>query len=193
MKKIALTGGIGTGKSFVAGIMKAMGVPVYFSDVMARRLMESDAELVDALKRDISPAIYDSDGKLDRKILASMIFSDSDVRRKVESLVHPAVVCDYLRWNEGCADCKYTVFESAILFESGLADKFDVIIGVSAPLELRIQRCMMRDGETCESVERRIAAQMPQEKLPEMCDFMIVNDGSMNLHDRITDILESVN
>lgn len=192
MKTIALTGGIGTGKSFVAGIMKTMGVPVYFSDVMARCLMESDAELTGALKRDISPEIYDSNGKLDRKILASMIFSNPGIRRKVESLVHPAVVHDYLKWNEGYADCKYTVFESAILFESGLADKFDVIVGVSAPLELRIQRCMMRDGETRESVERRMAAQMPPEKLSELCDFMIVNDGSVNLHDRITDILESV-
>lgn len=192
MKKIALTGGIGTGKSFIAGIMRTMGVPVYFSDVMARRLMETDDMLSAALKREVSPDLYGPDGRLDRKLLASMLFSNDDVRRKVESLVHPAVVRDYQKWNERYADWKFTVFESAILFESGLDGLFDMVIGVSAPLELRIERCLMRDGETRESVERRMAAQMPQDRLVSLCDFMIENDGSENLHDRLVEIFENL-
>ncbi|MCQ2084248.1 MAG: dephospho-CoA kinase [Bacteroidaceae bacterium] len=192
MKKVAITGGIGSGKSFVAGIMRTMGVPVYFSDIMARRLMESDAELVAALKRELSDDIYDAEGKLDRKRLASMLFSSEDIRKKVESLVHPAVVRDYLKWNERYADWRFTVFESAILFESGLNEMFDVIIGVQAPLELRIQRCLMRDGETREKVERRMAAQMPQERLSELCDAMIVNDGAINIHERLLEIFENI-
>lgn len=192
MKKVAITGGIGSGKSFVAGIMRTMGVPVYFSDIMARRLMESDAELVAALKRELSDDIYDAEGKLDRKRLASMLFSSEDIRKKVELLVHPAVVRDYLKWNERYADWRFTVFESAILFESGLNEMFDVIIGVQAPLELRIQRCLMRDGETREKVERRMAAQMPQERLSELCDAMIVNDGAINIHERLLEIFENI-
>lgn len=192
MKKYAITGGIGTGKSFLSGIMRTMGVPVYFSDIMAKRLMESDAELVGGLKREISPELYDLNGKLKKGLLSSMVFSDEEIRHKVESLVHPAVMRDYSKWNERYEDWSFTMFESAILFESGLADQFDMIIGVQAPLELRIQRCMMRDSETRENVERRIAAQMPQEKLSELCDFIVVNDGSVNLHDRLLEIFESV-
>lgn len=154
--------------------------------------MESDAELVAALKRELSDDIYDAEGKLDRKRLASMLFSSEDIRKKVESLVHPAVVRDYLKWNERYADWRFTVFESAILFESGLNEMFDVIIGVQAPLELRIQRCLMRDGETREKVERRMAAQMPQERLSELCDAMIVNDGAINIHERLLEIFENI-
>ncbi len=192
MKKLALTGGIGAGKSFVAGIMRLMGIPVYVSDIMAKRLMETDPELVDSLKREISADIYDANGRLDRKRLATMVFSDEQIRRKVESLVHPAVIRDYQRWTEQHADSRFTAFESAILFEAGINSLFDVTICVCAPMDMRIRRCMMRDGETQQNIEKRIAAQMPQDKLAALCNYTIVNDGKVNLQDRLIEILESV-
>ena len=190
MIKIGITGGIGCGKSYVAAIMAARGIPVYDSDSNAKRLMSSDAGLRDRLKFLAGDNVYNSDGKLNRGLLASYIFADETCRHNVESAVHPAVKNDFLRWADSIDGYDFCLFESAILFESGFQECVDFSVTVDAPLELRIQRCMERDGVERETVLQRIASQMSQDEKVRLADYVIVNDNISDLSVQIDEMID---
>ena len=174
MLRIGLTGGIGSGKSTVARIFNVLGIPVYSSDDASKRLMDEDEELKNSIVRAFGKESY-SNGKLNRKYLATKAFSDPNKIELLNSLVHPATIKDAIAWMEK-QKAPYLIKEAALIFESG-SDKFlDVIIGVRSPLALRLERTMKRNNVTAEEVEARIKLQMDEEEKLDLCDYIVQND-----------------
>lgn len=173
MYKVGVTGGIGSGKSTACRIFAELGVAVYDSDAEAKRLMCESGPLREAVRREFGDESY-VDGRPDRAYLASRIFADDDARRRLNSLVHPAVMSDFAAWAERQSG-DYVVLESAILFEAGLESHVDRTIAVMAPERLRLQRAMMRDGATEESVRRRMACQLSDDAMRARADWAMVN------------------
>ena len=189
MLKIGITGGIGSGKTTVCQIFEKLGVPVYYADRRAKELMEEDKQLMTAICSEFGEAVY-TDGILNKKLLAEMVFNDEEKLLKLNSLVHPAVMGDSLSWNEILArkGYSYTLRESALLIETGVYRLLDKIIVVSAPEEDRIKRVMERDATTAEQVLARIKAQMPDEQKVKYADYIIINDTIMDLVPQVTKI-----
>lgn len=191
MVKVGLTGGIGSGKSYVAALLSLRGIPVYDSDSNARRIMSSDAETVRALTAIVGPELY-TDGVMDRGVMARYIFGDKVHAREVEAVVHPRVRDDFRKWAASLEDTGICVLESAILFESGFDSEVDLTVAVYAPEELRIERCMKRDGTGRESVTARINSQSDQEEIRTRCGFVILNDGSIGLEEQIDSLIKYI-
>lgn len=180
---IALTGGIGTGKSVVSRLLLIMGYPVYDCDTQARRLMTADPLLRQQLTQAFGASTYLPDGSLNKPHLSSCIFSNPEALATVNSLVHPAVGRDLQRWKALHSSSPVLFFESAIFFESGFArhSSPDQIWSVSAPIDLRIRRIALRDHLTPDQIAGRIANQMPQEEKDRSADCVILNDDSSSL------------
>lgn len=175
-KVLLVTGGIGAGKSAVSRMLIERGVPVYFSDDMAKSLYDRDASLRDSLLRLFGERVF-RDGDVDRRALAELIFADEEKRRALEALVHPAVFRDFEAWKAERPDCALVAFESAILLDRGLPEGFaDYVIYVDAPEELRLRRAMERDGSAAESVRRRMQSQKAGPEHPAV-DFVLDNSG----------------
>lgn len=175
-KVLLVTGGIGAGKSAVSRMLIERGVPVYFSDDMAKSLYDRDASLRDSLRRLFGERVF-RDGDVDRRALAELIFADEEKRRALEALVHPAVFRDFEVWKAERPDCALVAFESAILLDRGLPEGFaDYVIYVDAPEELRLRRAMERDGSAAESVRRRMQSQKAGPEHPAV-DFVLDNSG----------------
>lgn len=183
--KIAICGGIGSGKSTICRMFEERGVAIYDSDACAKTLMNESESLRAALIAEFGEECY-SDGVLNRAVLASKVFGSEEQLAKLNSIVHPAVKEDYLRWHEE-QEGDYTILESAILFESGFDVLVDKSVAVLAPLPLRIERAMQRDGATREQIEARIKAQMSDDELASRADFAIVN---FHLEDVEKDVAE---
>ena len=183
-KVLLVTGGIGAGKSAVSRMLIERGVPVYFSDDMAKSLYDRDASLRDSLRRLFGERVF-RDGDVDRRALAELIFADEEKRRALEALVHPAVFRDFeesgIQW-----------MESAILFESGINRLVDKVVMVSAPDEVRINRVMSRDHISREKVMQWMQRQWSQEKVRQLSDFEIVNDGIQPLEPQIETIIKQL-
>lgn len=179
MLKIGLTGGIGSGKSIVAKAFGIIGVPVYVSDVEAKRLMNSDLEVRRLLIARFGNAIFDDQWNLNRKLLASIIFSDQKSLHDINAIVHPAVRSDFKKWCESFTHLPYVIQESAILFDTDLYKTFDQVITVSAHEEIRIQRVLARDGSTREQVKDRIQNQLPESVRIEKANFVIHNNADL--------------
>ena len=185
MIKVAVCGGIGSGKSTVCGMFAERGIAVYDSDSRAKALMNESAELREALVAEFGEACYEG-GVLNRPYLASKVFGSEEQLAKLNSIVHPAVKADFLRW-AGSQEGDYCILESAILFESGFDALVDKKVAVLAPQPLRVMRAMERDGATKEQIEARIKAQMSDDELMRRCDFAIVN---IHLEDVEKDVAE---
>lgn len=174
MLKIGLTGGIGSGKSTVAQVFETLGIPVYYADDAAKRLMNTDKALMQAIQKHFGEASY-TDGTLNRKHIASIVFQDQGKLALLNSLTHPATIADAKEWISR-QTTPYVIKEAALLFESGSYKDLDYIIGVAAPLPLRLQRVMQRDGISAEEVQQRISRQLNEEEKLKRCNFSIVND-----------------
>lgn len=174
MIRIGITGGIGSGKSTVCRILEELGAAIYDSDVNAKRLMNEDAELRMQLIAEFGEQTFDDNG-LNRKYLASVVFSDAGRLHKLDEIVHPAVRKDFHEWCRQHSDKDYVVLESAILFDAGFESEVDKTLAVVAPAELRIARTRKRDGMSREQVEERIAQQMSDDELRAKADYTIVN------------------
>ncbi|WP_461629039.1 dephospho-CoA kinase [Labilibaculum euxinus] len=181
MLKIGLTGGIGSGKSIVGRAFEMMGIPIYVADNEAKRLMVSDAELQNLLVSRFGDQIYDSNFNLNRKLLAEIVFNDSEALKDINSIVHPAVRKDFIRWCEQHSQTPYVIQESAIIFDSGLYKNFDKIITVAAEDEIRIQRVMERDSISRELIVERMRSQLPESVRIEKADFVIYNNTELIL------------
>ena len=185
MKKIAICGGIGSGKSTVCQMFAERGAAIYDSDSRAKALMNSSAELREALIAEFGAECY-ANGALNRPYLAEKVFGSEEQLAKLNSIVHPAVKTDFLRWAEE-QEGDYCILETAILFESGFDAVVDCSVAVLAPMPLRVERAMQRDGATKEQIEARIKAQMSDDELMARCDFAIVN---IHLEDVEKDVAE---
>ena len=185
MIKVAICGGIGSGKSTVCRMFAERGVAHYDSDSRAKALMNESAELRKALVAEFGEECYEG-GVLNRAYLASKVFGSEERLAKLNSIVHPAVKADFLRWAEG-QEGDYCILETAILFESGFDALVDQKVAILAPQPLRVMRAMERDGATKEQIEARIKAQMSDDELMARCDFAIVN---IHLEDVEKDVAE---
>lgn len=174
--RVGLTGGIGSGKSTIAAIFETLGVPVSYADLEAKRLMNEDAGLREAITLAFGAGAY-SDGTLNRKYLAERVFSDPEKLRLLNSLVHPVTIRDGERWMQELGDrFPYAIREAALIFETRTAGHLDFVIGVSAPTELRIQRTIQRDRVTREDVLLRMRNQIDEDIKMHLCDVIVVND-----------------
>jgi dephospho-CoA kinase len=172
--KVGLTGGIGSGKTVVARIFQLLGVPVYFADDAARELYHRNEDLKASIIHHFGEESY-IDGKLDRPRLARIVFGDAQKLQLLNSLVHPLTIEDARQWMEQ-QQAPYLIKEAALLFESGSADDLDLVIGVSAPVEVRIRRVMERDGVGREEVLQRINRQLDEDTKMARCRFVIRNN-----------------
>lgn len=179
MLRVGLTGGMGSGKSTVARILEVLGVPVYYADAAAKRLMEDDPSLRDAIARTFGADAY-RDGRLDRAWLAAQVFPDPAKTLQLNNLVHPATLADARKWMERQTS-PYAVKEAALIFESGSEAGLDIVIGVKADEETRIRRVMRRDGISREQALQRMRRQMDEDDKMSRCDRVLVNDDDSRL------------
>ncbi|MBD8040418.1 dephospho-CoA kinase [Phocaeicola sp. Sa1CVN1] len=193
MVKIGITGGIGSGKSYVSRLLtEHYGIPVYNTDSEAKRLMLSDEGIRRRLTALLGKEVYKSDGTLNKPLLANYLFADSCHAGQINAIVHPQVKADFLKWADRQTGCEIVALESAILFESGFDNIVDKVVMVYAPVELRIRRVMLRDGTTEEKIRQRIVAQMDDKAKQDRSDFIIFNDGSRPLNLQLDDLQETL-
>ncbi len=197
MLKIGLTGGIGSGKTTVAHIFEVLGIPVYYADDAAKRLMNEDENLKQQIITHFGEESY-IDGKLNRPYLSSVIFSDTEKTKVINSIIHPATIANAELWMSK-QTALYAIKEAALIFEAAAEKQLDLVIGVQTPLPLRIQRVMLRDNITEEAVLARMQKQMNEEEKINRCDFVIVNDEKellipqvVALHEKLLANLERV-
>ena len=195
MIRLGITGGIGSGKSYVSSLLKERGIPVYDTDRQAKLLTVSHPSIRRGLTALLGDGVYFPDGRLNKSLLASFLFDGSDEHVcKVNSIIHPCVRDDFQRWavsmeNEGHP---LVGMESAILFESGFDKIVDKVLMVYAPESLRVRRAMERDNSTEEQVRARMTAQMDDEEKRRRSDFTIVNDEVSALDVQIDRLLLSL-
>jgi dephospho-CoA kinase len=189
MLRIGLSGGIGSGKSTVAGILAKMGYPVFYSDHEAKRLYDENPVLQKQLVDLFGPAIY-RDGQLNKAFLAQQLFSNAELKAQVTALVHPLVRKAFEVWaQQQVSDLVFN--EAAILFETGAYKDFDATVLVTAPIETRIERVQKRDLISREAVLQRIANQWPDSKKMNLTPYIITNDGQPLLQ-QIEDVISKL-
>ena len=171
---IGLTGGIGSGKSFIARRMEHDGALVYYSDSAAKRLIKSDRTLQAEIAALLGDDVF-ADGVYQTRIVSARVFANPTLLQRLNAIVHPAVLRDIRRWIAAHADAKTLVIESAILFESGIDALCDETVCVSAPEEVCIARVMARDHITEEAVRARMARQMPDDERRKRSNRVIIN------------------
>jgi dephospho-CoA kinase len=183
--KVGITGGIGSGKSYVCKLLATHGIEVYDCDKAAKRLMRTSPTLRQQLTNLIGPDTYQPDGSLNKAEVARFLLASEQNAKAIDALVHPAVFADFLQsgmqW-----------MESAILYESGASKLVDCVIVVTAPEQMRIHRIMQRDQITEEKALEWINRQWPQDEVRRRADYEIINDGQVPLEQQIDHIITSL-
>lgn len=185
---VGITGNIGSGKSTVCRLFEILGIPVYYADSRAKELLNSDAEIINKVKHLLGADVYDANGKLNRKKVAALVFSDKALLKKYNAIVHPAVLNDGNIWIKKFEHCPYILKEAALLFESGTYQFLDKIICVTAPEIIRIARVQQRDSITEVEVVQRMQNQWSEEKKISASDYIIINDGTQLLIPQVMEI-----
>ena len=176
MKRIGLTGGIGSGKSTIAKIFQTLGVPIYDSDIEAKKLINEDKQIKQSLILLFGEETFSS-GKYNRKFVSQLVFKNNEKLAELNAIVHPAVRKHFDNWckEQQQNGALYIIKEAAILFESGANNGLDKVIAVNAPKEIRISRVLLRDDVSLEQIENRINKQLTDEKRSSMADYLIYN------------------
>ncbi len=187
MLKVGLTGGIGSGKTTICNVFRELGVSVYDADSEARRLMESDAGIINLITGLLGPDAYEK-GRLNRGFVGEVVFSDKEKLGALNAIVHPAVRLDFDKWALGKSSEPYVIKEAAILFESGGASGMDYTVFVKADINTRINRVVDRDQISADQVQARIDSQMDDKKKEELSDFIINNEINSMILPQIVDL-----
>ena len=189
--RVGLTGGIGSGKSTVAQIFEVLGIPVYYADVAAKKIMNEDEGVRSAITNIFGEQAF-ANNILDRKYISSIVFSDPAKLQQLNALVHPATKKNSDAWMREQTS-PYAIHEAALIFEAKVSDRLDLVIGVSSPIELRIKRAMGRDKVSREEVLKRMEQQLNEEVKMSKCDFVLINDEQqllipqvLELHEKLT-------
>jgi dephospho-CoA kinase len=197
MLKIGLTAGLGSGKTTVANIFEVLGIPVYYADAASKRLMNDNEKVKTDVQNAFGKNVY-SDGKLNRKYLSEIVFNDKKKLELLNLIVHPATLLDADEWMKKQTS-KYAIKEAALIFESGSHQNLDYVIGVKAPLHLRLQRAMKRDDISREEAMARINKQIDEEIKMRLCDFIIINDEQqmvipqvLALHQKLLQLVNTI-
>lgn len=187
MLKIGITGGIGSGKTFVCSIFECMGYPVFYSDKIAKEIIENDLDVKSELKSIFGEDIYVED-TLNRKRLAAMIFSNKSLLTKVNSIIHPKVRSEFNAWCQ-VQKSSFVLNEAAILFETDAYKTFDATILITAPQELKIQRISLRDFITFDEIKSRMDNQLSDDKKIKLATLIINNDEKQPLLSQIEEVI----
>lgn len=183
MKKILIEGGIGVGKSYVCKLFSELGIPIFYSDIEAKKIVDYNTDVINMIKNEFGDDIY-KDGILDRKSLADIVFNDNNKLKLLDSIVHPVVQKKFELWcktqEEIFKDSPYVIEESAIAIKNGIHKDFDKIIVVTADESTRISRVMLRDNCTEDKVMDRIKSQISESDRIKLADFVIINDSFPN-------------
>ena len=180
MIKVGITGGIGSGKTTVCKLFEKMDVPVYYADLEAKKLMNSDKELKQKIKELLGTDAYHRNGRLNRKHVASIVFNDKKKLESLNAIVHPAVAQDSKKWFSN-QKVNYAIKEAALLVENASYKQLDYLIVVTAPVEMRIKRVVKRDKTDYNQVKLRIANQLSEIQKKKVADFIIDNSGDVSL------------
>lgn len=175
MIKIGITGGIGSGKSLVCQIFYILGIPVYYADEEAKKLMISDPDVRKELVELAGTEVYIETG-LNRPFLADLIFNNKAMLEKLNRIIHPRIAEHFKKWCLLYTGSPYIIHESAILFESGLSEEFDKIIAVAAPEPIRINRVLSRSNMDRMKIIAIIKNQLPEDDVTKRSDYIINND-----------------
>ena len=192
VKTLVITGGIGSGKTVVAGYLSSKGIPVYDCDGRTKALYYENPLLVMDIEEALGESVTDADGSLDRKKLSSLIFSDKSKLAKVEAIVHPMVYEDFVRWRDDrVKEAPFVVMESAIFLEKPLFhDLADAVILLEAPGHIRVERAVRRDKSNARTVRQRMKAQRYDRR---RVDAVIVNDSDIPaLYRRVDKVMEEI-
>jgi dephospho-CoA kinase len=187
MITVALTGGMGSGKSTVVRLFRLLGVPVFEADREASQLQDDDEDLRAAIAARFGTALYAS-GRLDRHALAAIVFNDASALADLNAMVHPAVRAAFRAWAGGRTDRPYVIMESAVLVRSGGHRHFDRVVVVEAPREVRIERVLLRDGCSRDQVLARMAHQATDKELRSAAHHLIDNSGSQALIPQVMEL-----
>lgn len=181
--KVAVTGGIGSGKSYVCERLRERGIEVYDCDSAAKRLMRTSHAMRRQLKALMGDRVCPEDGKLDKAAISAFLLASPDNAARLNAIVHPAVAADFeasgMQW-----------MECAILFSSSFDRLVDKVVCVTAPPDVRMNRIMRRDGITAERAREWIDCQMPQDEVRARSDFEIVNDGNADVAEQLEKLLK---
>ena len=192
MKVIGLTGGIGSGKSTLSLLLNSMGIPVYIADTESKRLTETSPVIREKLTERFGQNLFEG-GKLNKALLASLIFGNDDNRNYVNSVIHPVVRMDFERWKAEHTQSPFVVIETAILFETGYSNSIDFSVTVAAPEDLRIRRVQLREGWSQASILSRMQSQFPEEEKIRRSDFVIYNDDKQALIPQAEKLVNAIN
>ncbi len=176
MKKVGITGGIGSGKTTVCKVFELLGAPVFYADDESKKLLFNDADIKRKILEAFGDAVLSASGFVDRMLLSSVVFNNKEKLEQLNAILHPAVGHRFEQWVEEKKQHPYILKEAAILFESGAYKQVDMVITVTAPVSLKIQRAMKRDNITMEQVEQRILNQMSDEDKMARSQFVVHND-----------------
>ena len=189
---IGLTGGIGSGKSFIAEIFIRLGVPIYNADTLARHISNNNPDVKSNIVSLLGQNAYKK-GLLNRQYVGGMVFDNPDLLENLNKIIHPAVEVDFLKWCSNNKEHHYLIKEAAILFETGSYRKLDSTILVVAPEDIRIKRVQKRDNLDANSIKKRIDKQWNDQEKEKLADYIINNDGKtlllpqiIQIHKRVT-------
>lgn len=191
MITLGITGGIGSGKSYVCRLLHGRGIPIYSCDDEAKRLMVENATIRQQLQALIGDDAYTTDGTLNKPVIAQFLFANPDNAALINGIVHPVVRQDFAQWVSHQTS-PIAAQECALLFESGFTDTVDKTVLVYAPETLRLQRAMQRDHATAQQIKARMAQQLDEEAKRQRADFCILNDGTADLEEQIEQLLTQI-
>ena len=190
MLRIGLTGGIGSGKTSVARIFEVLGVPVYYADDAAKKLMNEDEEIKGKIIHHFGSESYD-DGRLNRSYLAKQVFSDPEKTKLINSIIHPATIADAAKWMDA-QSAPYAIKEAALIFEAYAEKSLDLIVGVIAPVQMRMKRVIQRDTISELDFFSRTEKQMDEAEKMSRCDIIINNDEKELLIPQVISVHENL-
>lgn len=190
MLKIGLTGGIGSGKTTIAKIFSTLGVPLYDADTAAKKIMDTNDQVKKQLIARFGNKVY-KNGALDRSYLSSIVFNDASALHDLNAITHPATIKDAEKWFSK-QQTAYAIKEAALIFESKSHQYLDYVIGVWAPLPLRIERVLLRGGITEQEARNRAEKQMNEEQKMQLCDFVIDNSGTKAVIPQVIELHEKL-
>lgn len=191
MKKIGITGGIGSGKSTVCRVFSVLGIPVYQADERAKWLTDQDPILRADIIRLLGPDAYDAAGRYNRAWVAAQVFTAPDLLKQLNALIHPRVFADTARWVAEQAHCPYVLKEAALMNAAGQGNDLDVVVVVTAPQPLRIERIRQRDPQrSVAEIQAIIDRQISEDARLKLADYVLTNDETelllpqiLRLHD----------
>ena len=189
MRKVGITGNIGSGKSLVCSIFKSLDIPVFDADQQTKLLYdESDIRL--KIQKYFDKSVYQADGKLNKTKLAQLIFNDPLAMQFIRELMYPRLYKRFEEWakEQQKQQCPYVLYEAALIFENDFQSHFDFTILITAPEALRVERIKKRDKLTDSEIRQRMDHQWPETKKQQMADFVIQNDGKTMLIPQVLEV-----